>query len=1115
MNTPNGRRQRRPRPRHINNGEENQENVLSSNVNFQNNGLSKRKTPRKNNKKKEEKISTNLAKVKMFNTSVKRSTKTTSIHEDDHQLDSQYYPKMIEILANSYKKQNRSTSVSNGDVVLDIPNQFVFPTSDSDEDEDEEGDEDVEEDESSYCDEAERNKKKKHRRARTSWRRSNAMNEDRYDFCLVIDSNNNVDGHLKKGSKNLCCFCHLCKKSTNLSDTENDDEDSDIIIKEKNEEEDGDINDDDDDLKHQRRKKKEEEEEEEDPANFYDNGPMKRLQLQRRDARKSGALADEDDDKRNTSTSTTRNKKSVTTTTFTNKNDPIRVNHTGIGLKGQRMVSLIRSKLRHSGLMVKRVINLKGTRTLLKVRARQSRLEDEAERMRLVMRTKDGGYARFKKSDRHAFCGAGYYSESNDKILFRSSDRQSILLHIIKSKRDVGGAQLSPHTEPCGDAIVMMFPLHMVLRIIELKRSWSTAFFCCRTPPASRYDIQRGKEYQQSDAGKLLTSMTFPFENGATSIVSTVDDVDGDDDVNDQNVGECRNPCYTNCCTKKSMIDILTFGWLVRQPLDAISEYYGETIGFYFAFLEFYTKWLAMPTAAGIVLFCFQVYSQRIDHWLLPFYSLFVSLWSMLFLVRWRRRRIELAYRWGVMDHEEVEIERIEFKGITRISTVTGAQERYYSPTKRTLKQIFCTIPITIVWLTSVVALFLSLFNFRDSVMDKFQQATHNNVTTNVSTLTPSSVNIDDERRLSSTFLNFRTSKTPGTSMSLSLSDRHIYGSDIEFWLYLLIPPILCGGLIPLLNLLYLKLATKLNDWENHKTESSYQYHLIAKVLSFRMVNCFCSLYYYAFSGRHPILRLTVQLASFMVVGQLQKHFKEVLWPCFKKKIKNWFAKRAIKKAAKEREKWKMNQIDDSSLENDSNGNSKSSKTTDASKARPLSERRLKQAEEEAWSEARMPEYNTFNDYAEMMVQYGYVTFFSMAFPLAPGFALLNNVVEIRSDAFKLCNNTRRPVARKAAGIGVWFRTLQLMSVVAVLTNLAHIGFSSDQFSIYFPNVTHAEKVVIIFGFEHCILMLQFVLTEFVPDAPFWVRNSIKREKHLSKERLHKQFAAELQEKSS
>lgn len=248
------------------------------------------------------------------------------------------------------------------------------------------------------------------------------------------------------------------------------------------------------------------------------------------------------------------------------------------------------------------------------------------------------------------------------------------------------------------------------------------------------------------------------------------------------------------------------------------TEYFGETIGFYFSFLEFYTTWLALPTAAGIILFCFQVWEKRIDHWLLPFYSLFLGLWSMLFLVRWRRRRVELAYRWGVMDHEEEEIERVEFQGTTRVSPVTGAEEKYYSEIKRTTKQVCCTIPITLSWLGGSVALMLWLFTFRDSIMDHYEADIQNNSTNRTN------VTLDDEettRQLSSTFLNFETSKTPGTSMSLSLSDRHVYGSDIQFWLYLLIPPILCGALIPMLDMMYLKLATLLNSWENHKTESS------------------------------------------------------------------------------------------------------------------------------------------------------------------------------------------------------------------------------------------------------------------------------------------------------
>ncbi len=37
------------------------------------------------------------------------------------------------------------------------------------------------------------------------------------------------------------------------------------------------------------------------------------------------------------------------------------------------------------------------------------------------------------------------------------------------------------------------------------------------------------------------------------------------------------------------------------------------------------------------------------------------------------------------------------------------------------------------------------------------------------------------------------------------------------------------------------------------------------------------------------------------------------------------------------------------------------------------------------------------------MLQYGYLTFFAVAFPLVSVCALLNNTVEIRTDASKLC----------------------------------------------------------------------------------------------------------------
>ena len=42
------------------------------------------------------------------------------------------------------------------------------------------------------------------------------------------------------------------------------------------------------------------------------------------------------------------------------------------------------------------------------------------------------------------------------------------------------------------------------------------------------------------------------------------------------------------------------------------------------------------------------------------------------------------------------------------------------------------------------------------------------------------------------------------------------------------------------------------------------------------------------------------------------------------------------------------------------------------------------------------------DEYLELTVQYGFITLFVAAFPLAPLFALINNIFEIRLDANKV-----------------------------------------------------------------------------------------------------------------
>lgn len=85
-----------------------------------------------------------------------------------------------------------------------------------------------------------------------------------------------------------------------------------------------------------------------------------------------------------------------------------------------------------------------------------------------------------------------------------------------------------------------------------------------------------------------------------------------------------------------------------------------------------------------------------------------------------------------------------------------------------------------------------------------------------------------------------------------------------------------------------------------------------------------------------------------------------------------------------------------------------------------------------------------FNEYLEMVLQYGFVTIFVAAFPLAPFFALINNILEMRFDAKKLLEFHRRPVTQRVRDIGVWYRILDSIGKLSVITNGLIIAFTSE-----------------------------------------------------------------------
>merc|ERR1712080_380908 len=133
--------------------------------------------------------------------------------------------------------------------------------------------------------------------------------------------------------------------------------------------------------------------------------------------------------------------------------------------------------------------------------------------------------------------------------------------------------------------------------------------------------------------------------------------------------------------------------------------------------------------------------------------------------------------------------------------------------------------------------------------------------------------------------------------------------------------------------------------------------------------------------------------------------------------------------------------------------------------------------------ESSAPDYEgTFDDYLEMFIQFGYVTLFSSAYPLAGLCALLNNLIEIRSDAFKLCYIYQRPFLQRVESIGSW-QTMEVMGFIAVIVNCGLMGLSGPVHRI-FPNITGSQTVILIIVLEPLMLLIKLLISAAISDVP-------------------------------
>ncbi|XP_039962998.1 anoctamin-4 isoform X2 [Bactrocera neohumeralis] len=470
--------------------------------------------------------------------------------------------------------------------------------------------------------------------------------------------------------------------------------------------------------------------------------------------------------------------------------------------------------------------------------------------------------------------------------------------------------------------------------------------------------------------------------------------------------------------------------WYKKQPLCLVRKYFGDKIALYFCWLGFYTEMLVYPAVVGTLCFLYGLASldsedntpskeicnefgtgnitlcplcdkacsyqhlyesclfsrltYLFDNPSTVFFAIFMSFWATTFLELWKRKQSVIVWEWDLHNVESDEENRPEFETNAttfRMNPVTREKEPYMSTWSRAIRFVI-TGSAVLFMISVVLSAVLGTIIYRISLVSVIYGG--------------GGFFVKEHAKLFTTV----------TAALINLV------------------------VIMVLTRIYHRMAIRLTNLENPRTHTEYEDSYTFKIFFFEFMNFYSSLIYIAFfKGRffdYPgddqarrseffrlkndicdpagcLSELCIQLAIIMVGKQCWNNFMEYLFP----KLYNWWRHRKHKAATKD-------------------------------------VTHLHMAWEQDYHMQDPGRLALFDEYLEMILQYGFVTLFVAAFPLAPLFALLNNVAEIRLDAYKMVTQARRPLAERVEDIGAWYGILRIITYTAVVSNAFVIAYTSD-----------------------------------------------------------------------
>ncbi len=128
-------------------------------------------------------------------------------------------------------------------------------------------------------------------------------------------------------------------------------------------------------------------------------------------------------------------------------------------------------------------------------------------------------------------------------------------------------------------------------------------------------------------------------------------------------------------------------------------------------------------------------------------------------------------------------------------------------------------------------------------------------------------------------------------------------------------------------------------------------------------------------------------------------------------------------------------------------------------------------------------------DYAGLVIQFGYTVLFVAAFPLAPTIAFVSGFIQIRIDGWKLCQAFRRPQPKIAEDIGMWQGMIEVLGVIGVTYNFGLIFLTG----YYLRDFSYEHRWIMFIVVEHVAFFLKYMLSLLIDDIPSEVQMQLDR----------------------